>query len=32
VERIPYHKAIWHGAVLTAAVLHFSAISLEFVR
>jgi hemolysin III len=31
VERIPYHKAIWHGAVLTAAVLHFAAISLEFV-
>jgi hemolysin III len=32
VERIPYHKAIWHGAVLVAAVLHYSAISLEFVR
>jgi hemolysin III len=31
-ERIPYHKAIWHGAVLVAAVLHFSAITLEFVR
>ena len=32
VERIPYHKAIWHGAVLTAAVLHFSAIAFEFAR
>lgn len=32
IERIPYHKAIWHGAVLIAAVLHFSAITLEFVR
>jgi hemolysin III len=32
VERIPYHKAIWHGAVLVAVVLHFSAITLEFVR
>jgi len=31
-ERIPYHKAIWHGAVLSAAVLQFSAIALEFVR
>jgi hemolysin III len=32
IERIPYHKAIWHAFVLVAAVLHFSAISLEFVR
>jgi hemolysin III len=32
IERIPYHKAIWHGAVLTATVLQFSAIALEFVR
>jgi hemolysin III len=32
VERIPYHKAIWHGAVLVAAVLHFGAIASEFVR
>ena len=32
VERIPYHKAIWHGAVLTAVVLQFSAVALEFVR
>jgi len=30
-ERIPHHKTIWHAAVLVAAVLHFSAISLEFV-
>jgi hemolysin III len=30
VERIPYHKAIWHGFVLTAAVLHFVAIASEF--
>jgi len=30
IDRIPYHKAIWHGAVLAAAVLHFTAISLEF--
>ena len=32
IERIPYHKAIWHGFVLTAAILHFSAVALEFVR
>jgi hemolysin III len=32
IERIPYHKAIWHASVLTAAVLHFTAISLEFAR
>ena len=31
-ERIPYHKAIWHGAVLAAAVLQFSSIALEFVN
>lgn len=31
IERIPYHKAIWHAAVLLAAVLQFSAIALEFV-
>src|SRR5215469_12656699 len=31
-ERIPHHKTIWHAAVLVAAVLHFSAISSEFVR
>jgi len=32
IERIPYHKAIWHGFVLTAAILHFAAVALEFVR
>lgn len=31
-ERIPYHKAIWHGFVLVAAVLHFSAVAFEFAR
>ena len=30
IERIPYHKAIWHAFVLVAAVLHFCAISFEF--
>ena len=30
IERIPYHKAIWHAFVLVAAVLHFFAISFEF--
>jgi len=30
-ERLPYHKAIWHGFVLAAAILHFAAISHEFV-
>jgi len=29
-DRIPFHKAIWHGFVLTAAVLQFSAIAAEF--
>jgi hemolysin III len=32
LERIPYHRAIWHATVLVAAVLHFSAVSLEFAR
>jgi len=32
IERIPFHKAIWHGFVLTAAIVHFSAIASEFVR
>ena len=32
LDRLPYNRAIWHAAVLAAAVLHFSAISLEFVR
>jgi hemolysin III len=31
-ERIPYHKAIWHGFVLAAAALQFSSIWGEFVR
>ena len=31
-ERIPYHKAIWHGLVLVAAVLQFSAVAAEFAR
>jgi hemolysin III len=30
IERIPYHKAIWHVFVLAAAVLQFSAIAGEF--
>lgn len=30
IERIPFHKAIWHAFVLVAAVLHFSAIAIEF--
>jgi len=30
IERIPFHKAIWHGFVLVAAILHFTAIALEF--
>jgi hemolysin III len=30
IERIPYHKAIWHGLVLVAAIAHFAAVSLEF--
>jgi len=32
IERIPFHKAIWHGFVLVAAVLQFSAIAAEFSR
>jgi hemolysin III len=32
IERIPYHKAIWHSFVLLAAVLHFAAIAMEFAR
>jgi hemolysin III len=32
IERIPYHKAIWHGFVLAAAALQFSSIWGEFVR
>jgi hemolysin III len=30
IERIPYHKAIWHAFVLVAAVMQFSAIVGEF--
>ncbi len=29
-ERMPYHKAVWHGFVLVAAILHFTAIASEF--
>lgn len=32
VERIPYHKAIWHAFVLAAAALQFGSIWGEFVR
>lgn len=32
IERIPFHKAIWHGFVLAAAVVHFAAIAMEFTR
>jgi hemolysin III len=31
-DRIPFHKAIWHGFVLTAAVLQFSAVAAEFTH
>jgi hemolysin III len=30
IERIPFHKAIWHAFVLVAAMIHFTAIALEF--
>jgi hemolysin III len=30
LERIPFHKAIWHGFVLAAVILHFTAIASEF--
>ena len=30
MEHVPYHKAIWHGFVLVAAILHFTAIASEF--
>ena len=30
LERIPHHKAIWHGFVLTAAAVQFAAIAAEF--
>ncbi len=31
-DRLPFHKAIWHGFVLAAAVLQFSAVAAEFVH
>jgi hemolysin III len=30
VERLPYHKAIWHGFVLAAVIAHFAAVAGEF--
>jgi hemolysin III len=30
IERIPFHKAIWHAFVLAAAILQFAAIAGEF--
>ena len=30
LERLPFHKAIWHGFVLLAVILHFAAIAGEF--
>jgi hemolysin III len=30
LEKIPYHKAIWHGFVLAAVILHFTAVAGEF--
>jgi len=30
VEKLPYHKAIWHGFVLIAVLLHFAAVAGEF--
>ena len=30
VEKLPYHKAIWHVFVLAAVILHFAAIAGEF--
>lgn len=32
IDKIPYHKAIWHSFVLCAAMLHFAAIAMEFTR
>ncbi|MEI9990306.1 MAG: hemolysin III family protein [Rhizomicrobium sp.] len=32
IERIPYHKAIWHAFVLVAATMHFAAVAMEFTR
>lgn len=30
LEKLPYHKAVWHGFVLLAVALHFVAIANEF--
>lgn len=30
LDRLPFHKAIWHGFVLAAAILHYSAVAAEF--
>jgi hemolysin III len=30
IDRIPYHKAIWHAFVLAAAILQFASIAGEF--
>jgi hemolysin III len=30
LERLPYHKVVWHALVLVAATLHFAAIASEF--
>lgn len=32
LDRLPFHKAIWHGFVLGAAVLHYSAVAAEFAH
>ncbi|MBU6443606.1 MAG: hemolysin III family protein [Alphaproteobacteria bacterium] len=31
-DRMPFHKAIWHGFVLIAAVLQYSAVAAEFAH
>ena len=30
VDKLPYHKAIWHGFVLLAVLLHYAAVAGEF--
>lgn len=30
VEKLPYHKAIWHSFVLAAVIMHFAAVAGEF--
>jgi len=32
LDRVPFHNAIWHGFVLTAAALHFATMAVEFAR